>query len=70
MNVTCTTLLEKPGFPTLKHHSPYKLQWFNKYGEVRVTKRVFISFSIESYKDKVLYDVVSMHVGYILLGRP
>ena len=29
-----------------------------------------VSFSIERYKDEVLCDVVPMHVGHILLGKP
>ncbi|XP_022876868.1 uncharacterized protein LOC111395083 [Olea europaea var. sylvestris] len=49
---------------------PYKLQWLNESGEVRVNKRVLINFSIGSYSDKVVCDVVPVHVGYILLGRP
>ena len=29
-----------------------------------------MSFSIGRYKDKVLCDIVPMHAGHILLGRP
>ena len=47
-----------------------KLQWLNDCGEVKVNKQVLVSFSIGRYKDEVLCDVVPMHVGYILLGRP
>ena len=38
--------------------------------EVKVNKKVQVSFSIGRYKDEVLCDVVPMHVGHILLGRP
>jgi hypothetical protein len=31
---------------------------------------VLVSFSIGRYKDEVLCDVVPMHAGHILLGRP
>ena len=31
---------------------------------------MLISFSIGKYKDEVLCDVVPMHAGHILLGRP
>ena len=37
-NVANTTLVEKLGQPTSKHHRPYKLQWLNDSGEVRVNK--------------------------------
>ena len=64
------TLVEKLNLPTLKHPRPYKLQWLNDCGEVKVNRQVLVSFSIGRYKDEVLYDIVPMHVGHILLGRP
>ena len=65
-----TTLVEKLNLPTLKHSRPYKLQWLNDCGEIKVNKQVLVSFSIGKYKDEVLCDVVPMHAGHILLGRP
>ena len=35
-----------------------------------MNKQVLVSFSIGRYSDKVLCDVVPMHAGHILLGRP
>ena len=55
--------------PTSKYPRPYKLQWLNDSGEVRVNKQVF-SFSIEKYEDEVLCDVVLMQAGHLLLGKP
>jgi len=69
-NVGSTTLVEKLNLPTLKHSRPYKLQWLNDCGEVKVNKQVLISFSIGKYKDEVLCDIVPMQAGHILLGRP
>ena len=68
--MTSATLVEKLNLPTLKHPRPYKLQWLNDCGEVKVNRQVLVSFSIWRYKDDVLYDVVPMHAGHILLGRP
>ena len=42
----------------------------NDCREVKVNKQVQVSFSIGRYKDKVLCDVVPLHAGHILLGRP
>ncbi|KAM6556386.1 hypothetical protein CsatB_003405 [Cannabis sativa] len=39
-NVASSFMVEKFGLPTLKHPRPYKLQWLNDSGEVRVTKQV------------------------------
>jgi hypothetical protein len=69
-NVAGTTLVEKLNLPTLKHPRPYKLQWLNDCGEIKVNKQVLISFSIGRYKDEVLCDVAPIHAGHILLGRP
>ncbi|CAA0819685.1 Unknown protein, partial [Striga hermonthica] len=69
-NVASCEMVEKLNLPTTKHTNPYKLQWLNDCGEIRVTKQVLMSFSIGNYKDEVLCDVVPMHASHILLGRP
>ena len=69
-NVASTSLVEKLDLTTLKHPRPYKLQWLNDCGEVKINKQVLVSFSIGKYIDEVLCDVVPMHAGHILLGRP
>jgi len=69
-NVASTLFVEKLGLPTLKHPNPYKIQWLDDCEDIRVTKQVLVSFFIGEYKDEVPCDVVPMHVGHILLGRP
>ena len=62
--------MEKLALHTMRHPKPYKLQWHNECGEVKVNRQVLVSFSIGKYEDEVLCDVVPMHAGHILLGRP
>ncbi|XP_016734010.2 uncharacterized protein [Gossypium hirsutum] len=69
-NVASTYMVDKLALPTIKHPSPYKLQWLNEGVELKVTKQAKISFSIGNYHDEVLCDVVPLHAGHILLGRP
>ena len=69
-NVASATMVSKLGLPTILHPKPYKLQWLNNSGEVRVTKQVLVSFQIGKYEDEVLCDVVPMQAGHLLLGRP
>ncbi|RDX96732.1 hypothetical protein CR513_20569, partial [Mucuna pruriens] len=69
-NVASTLLVEKLNLPTKKHPNPYRLQWLNDYGDIRVTKQVLVSFSIDKYKDEVLCDVAPMHPEHLLLGCP
>uniref|UniRef100_A0A2N9GGT6 CCHC-type domain-containing protein n=1 Tax=Fagus sylvatica TaxID=28930 RepID=A0A2N9GGT6_FAGSY len=53
-------------------HTRYHVnnKWLNDCREVRVDKQVLVTFSIGKYLDEVLCDVVPMHAGHILLGRP
>ena len=37
-NIASTTMINKLGLPMILHPKPYKLQWLNDSGEVRVTK--------------------------------
>jgi hypothetical protein len=54
----------------VKHAKPYRLQWLNDGGEVKVTKQVVVPISIRKYVDEVLCDMVPMQASHILLGRP
>ena len=69
-NVASTTLVEKLALPMMKHPRPYKLQWLNDSGDVRVTQQVLVPFKIGKYEDEVRCDVVPMEAGHLLLGRP
>ncbi|RDX94623.1 hypothetical protein CR513_22982, partial [Mucuna pruriens] len=61
---------KKLNLPTKKHHSPYRLQWLNDYGDIGTTKQVLVSFSIRKYKYEVICDVATMHDVHILLKHP
>ncbi|XP_010521062.1 PREDICTED: uncharacterized protein LOC104800054 [Tarenaya hassleriana] len=69
-NVASAYMVKKLGLETEKHPHPYKLQWLNNQGELKVKERVKVSFSIGRYQDEVVCDVVPMQAGHILLGRP
>ncbi|XP_073138536.1 uncharacterized protein [Henckelia pumila] len=55
-NVASCELVKKLGLPLLKHHQPYRLQWFNDCAEVRVNRRVMVPFSIGKYVDEEFDD--------------
>jgi hypothetical protein len=42
----------------------------NECREVKVNKQVLVAFTNGRYSDEVLCDVIPMHAGHILLGRP
>ena len=70
INVANSLMVEKLNVHTMNHPKPYKLQWLNECGVVKVIKKVQIPFSIGKYKDEVLCDVAPMHAGHIFLGQP
>jgi hypothetical protein len=51
-NVASTIMVEKLGLPMVKHPRPYKLQWLNDSGEIRVNKQVLVAFRIVNTKMK------------------
>nr|XP_012466476.1 unnamed protein product [Gossypium raimondii] len=69
-NAASIMLVEKLGLATTKHPTPYKLQWLNDGGQLKVTKQPVVAFSIGKYQDEVVCDVVPMHARHLLLGRP
>nr|XP_009792042.1 PREDICTED: uncharacterized protein LOC104239177 [Nicotiana sylvestris] len=69
-NVASVSLVEKLGLRTMKHPRPYKLQWLNDSGELKVNKQVLLCFKIGKYMDEILCDVITMQACHLFLGRP
>nr|GEZ15287.1 putative reverse transcriptase domain-containing protein [Tanacetum cinerariifolium] len=70
-NLIAAEAVQKLELKTKDHLKPYKLQWLRKGGEMTVSKRVHVTFSVgKTYKDNVWCDVVSMDACHLLLGRP
>ena len=70
IDVVSSFLVKRLQLTTRPHPKLYKLQWLTNKGELKVNSHVIISFTLGRYKDEVICDVVPMHVGDILLGRP
>jgi len=70
-NVIFQDVVNNLNLKTEERTHPYRLSWFKKGNDVKVTKRCLVSFSIrKKYFDEVWCDVVPMDVCHILLGRP
>nr|GFA40538.1 hypothetical protein [Tanacetum cinerariifolium] len=70
-NLIAAEAVQKLELKTEDHPKPYKLQWLRKGGEMTVSKRVHVTFSVgKTYKDNVCCNVVSMDACHLLLGRP
>ncbi|XP_048630862.1 uncharacterized protein LOC125604684 [Brassica napus] len=53
-------MVKKLGLKTQKHPKPYRLQWLNEEGEMRVSTQVSIPLSVGRYEDEILCDVIPM----------
>ena len=69
-NIASQELVNRLGLKPQRHPSPYKMQWLNDCGALRVTNIVTVHFSIGRYNDHVECDVVPMQACQLLLGRP
>jgi hypothetical protein len=69
-NIVSTEMVEKWELEAIEHPSPYIVSWLQKGHQVNVTKQCLVEFKIGGYNDKILCDVISMDVCYLLLGRP
>ena len=69
-NCVSAQLVQDLSLQTQNHPNPYKLRWLDSKVEGFVKKQCLINFSIGSYHDEVLCDVLNMNACHILLGRP
>lgn len=69
-NIASSDLVERLGLKQRRHPSPYKMQWLNDCGTLRVSNMVTVQFFIGKYQDQVERDVVPMQACQLLLGRP
>lgn len=69
-NIASQELVERMGLKQRRHPDPYKMQWLNDSGALRVTNMAIVPFSIGRYNDQVECNVVPMQACQLLLGRP
>jgi hypothetical protein len=69
-NIASQKLVNRLGLKSRRHPNPYKMQWLNDCGALRVNHIVTIPFSVGNYHDQVECDVVPMQACQLLLGRP
>lgn len=54
VNIASVTFVNYLKLRTTSHPNPYKLQWLNKCGELKVNGQCVIRFKVGNYKDKVV----------------
>lgn len=70
INAISQYTVDKLALITKKHPKPYRLQWLTDRGKIRVVCQVSVSFSIGTFSDTILCDVIPMEAAHLLLGLP
>ena len=70
-NVIAKQAVRKLGLPFEEHPTPYAMTWLQDGVSFRVSHRCLVPFSIgQYYKDRTYFDIVSINVSHLILGRP
>ena len=69
-NIISEEAIQKLNLVRIPHDHPYRVTWLNKGHKVLVNEQAWVEFSIGSYQDRVLCDVLPMDACHLLLGRP
>ena len=68
-NIVSEDVIIKLGIATKPCLRPYKLAWLKRGGELTVSRRALVSFSIGTkYQDSVWCDIIPMDACHLLLG--
>jgi hypothetical protein len=69
-NLMSADFMAKIALTTRLHTHPYYIQWLNNNDKIKVTHTTRVHFSIVTYHDYVVCDVVHMQACSLLLGHP
>lgn len=69
-NCVSLDLVSELKLKTKPHPHPYKLKWLDCKVSGSVNKQCLVGFTVGTYEDKVMCDVLEMNVCHLLLGRP
>ena len=69
-NVINRALVAKLGLSIWRYDKPRHLEWLNNCGQIKITHKVHVPFSVGQYIDDVECDVMPLEVCGLLLGRP
>ena len=69
-NLFSTEMVENISLKKIKHLVSYKVYWLHKGHQILVSEWFVVDFQIDTYKDKILCDVMPTDVFHILLGKP
>ena len=69
-NCVIQDLVQELNIKIQAHPHPYKLKWLDNKASGPVGKQSFVTLTIGSYQDQILFNFSDMSACHILLGRP
>ena len=68
-NLIYEYLVKKLGLVTTPHSQPYNTDWMKDGKELRITRQCSLTYFINPFEDKVLYDMAPLFVVDALFGK-
>ena len=69
MNVVSKDAVKLLNLNVEPYPNPHRVAWLNDH-TLHVAQRCLVSIQMGDYKDEIYYDVLTMDVSHVLLGRP
>lgn len=68
-NLISKLMVDKLKLTSIHRRTSYKVLWFKKGGEILVSQKYKIKFSIGRYEDEIYFIILHMDVCHLLLDR-
>ena len=62
--------MKRLGLNTIAHPKPYTIGWLHQGRNLHVSHQCHLPYNIKPFTDKVLCDISTLEVCYVLLGQP
>ena len=68
VNVVASNMVTKFELKIVLHPQPYRVSWVNS-ASIDIKEKCLVLIQFATYSDKIWFDIVTMNVGHIILGR-
>ena len=69
-NLIFKEMVDKFNLERIPHPNPSHTSWLTKGQQTLINEQAWVDFQIKYYKDRVICDIVAMHICHLILGHP